>query len=71
MDNSSKAGRPLRIIRLRQVIARTGLSRSSIYALIQGGRFPKQISLAPHSVGWVESELEAWIAERIESSRSH
>ena len=61
---------PLRILRLRQVIERTGLSRSTIYDHISIGEFPKQISLGPRSVGWVESEIEEWIANRIEASRS-
>ena len=59
------------MLRLRQVIARTGLSRSTIYEIINKGNFPRQVSLGSHSVGWVEREVDAWIAERIESSRSH
>lgn len=61
---------PLRMLRLPQVIARTGLSRSTIYEIINKGKFPRQVSLGPHSVGWVEREVDAWIAERIESSRA-
>ena len=60
---------PLRILRLPQVEARTGLSRSSIYARIANGTFPPQVQLGPRAVGWIESEVEAWIRERIAASR--
>jgi prophage regulatory protein len=60
---------PQRLIRLRQVMARTGLSRSTIYEHISQGKFPKQISLGPQSVGWVEGEIDGWINSRIQASR--
>lgn len=58
-----------RILRLTDVKARTGLSRSSIYLNISKGQFPKHISLGARSVGWLESEIDAWIQSRIQSSR--
>ncbi|MAA75048.1 MAG: AlpA family transcriptional regulator [Salinisphaeraceae bacterium] len=58
------------IIRLPEVKARTGLSRSTIYLRIQQGQFPQPISLGGRAVGWVESELEQWLTARIESSRA-
>ena len=57
------------ILRLPQVIARTGLSRSTIYLRIQEGGFPKPIDLGVRAVGWPESEIEEWLTERIEQSR--
>ena len=57
------------ILRLPGVIARTGLSRSSIYSWIADGRFPKPVSLGPRAVGWVVTEIEQWIRQRIEDSR--
>ena len=60
---------PLRVLRLRQVEARTGLSRSSIYARVAKGTFPPPIRLGPRAVGWIESEVEAWIREQIARSR--
>jgi prophage regulatory protein len=57
------------ILRLPSVLVRTGLSRSSIYLRISEDAFPKPISLGTRSVGWVESEIDAWIASRIEQSR--
>jgi prophage regulatory protein len=59
-----------RILRLPEVKARTGLSRSSIYAYIKEGKFPQHISLGERSVGWYESEIDAWVASRHRVNRS-
>jgi len=59
-----------RILRLPQVRTATGLSRSSIYAKVKEGSFPRYISLGARSVGWLESEVQAWIDERVKASRS-
>ncbi len=59
-----------KILRLREVLSRTGLSRSTIYEIVGKGTFPKPINLAPRAVGWLESEIDTWIAERIAASRS-
>lgn len=64
----------MRIIRLKEVINSTGLARSTIYKYIGDGIFPKPVSLAPagvdvprtRGVGWIQSEIEAWILARIE-----
>lgn len=53
------------ILRLPAVKAATGLSRSTIYARMQQGTFPVQVSLGGHSVGWLESEINAWLQNRI------
>lgn len=50
------------ILRLRQVSARVGLSRSSIYRRIADGSFPKPISIGVNSVGWKESAIIEWLA---------
>jgi prophage regulatory protein len=57
------------ILRLPAVKARTGLSRSTIYLRASEGAFPKPVSLGPRCVGWVEAEIESWIAQRIVQSR--
>lgn len=57
------------IIRLPQVIARTGLSRSTIYAYIKGGQFKAPISLGARAVGWLESDVSDFIEARIQASR--
>ena len=60
----------LRILRRKQVEARIGLSRSTIYDGVSAGTFPKPISLGRQSVGWIEAEIEQWIRERIAASRT-
>ena len=60
---------PIRILRLPEVMARTGLSRSTIYVRLEQGRFPKPIPLGGRAVGWIESEIDAWIRDRIAESR--
>ena len=59
----------LSILRLSEVKKRTGLSRSSIYAKIAEREFPSQVSLGKRAIGFVESEIDSWIAQRIEHSR--
>lgn len=54
-----------RILRLQDVIARTGLSRSSIYSFIRDKKFPQHIRLGTRSVGWHSSEVDAWVASRV------
>jgi len=58
-----------KILRLPTVKAVTGLSRSTIYLRVAQGSFPKPISLGSRAVGWVESEVSDWIAQRIQQSR--
>lgn len=53
-----------RLLRLRQVQAITGLSRSTIYAWMGSGDFPRQVRLGARSVAWRESEILDWIATR-------
>lgn len=56
---------PLRILRLRDVEQRTGLSRATIYRRGTDGTFPKPIRLGGNSSGWVESEIDAFLASLI------
>jgi prophage regulatory protein len=57
------------ILRLPAVKVRTGLSRSTIYLRIAEGSFPPPVSLGGRAVGWIESEVSEWLAQRIEASR--
>lgn len=60
----------LSILRRRQVEKRVGLTRSPIYARIKAGTFPKPISLGGgKAVGWIESEIDAWLNAQVEKSR--
>ncbi len=53
-----------RIIRVREVIEMTGLSRSSIYLLIKKGDFPAQVKLSTRSSGWFRREIKNWVDTR-------
>jgi prophage regulatory protein len=61
--------KPERILRKRAVSERTGLPHSSIYRFVDEGRFPPPIRLGPRTIGWLESEVDAWIADRIAETR--
>jgi prophage regulatory protein len=60
---------PLRILRKPEVESRVGLKRERIAQLEREGRFPKRIKISDRASGWVESEIEAWIASRVAMSR--
>lgn len=57
------------ILRRKQVEARTGLSRSSIYKKVSEREFPEPVQLGARAVGWIESEVEAWLLAQVEKSR--
>jgi prophage regulatory protein len=59
-----------RLLRLPQVIDRTGIRKTKLYELQKDGLFPMRIQITTHAVGWVEDEIETWIAERIAASRA-
>ena len=54
-----------RIIRLKTVLDRTGLSRSTIYRKIAEGTFPSQVKISVHGAGWHESAINRWIADPV------
>jgi prophage regulatory protein len=58
-----------RILRLPEVMTRTGLSRSTIYLRVSQGTFPKPVNLGGRAVGWVEAETQEWLQRQIEISR--
>ncbi len=53
------------VLRRRQVEARTGLARSTIYQYMKDGVFPKPVQLGPRAVGWIEADISAWISQRV------
>jgi prophage regulatory protein len=55
------ADNPDRIVRIRTVLARTGLTRSTLYRKIKEGTFPKQVRISIHGAGWRESAVNQWI----------
>lgn len=53
------------LLKMSQVGAKTGLSKSHTYALVQKGKFPKPVKLSAHASAWVEAEVDKWNDERI------
>lgn len=53
-----------RFIRLREVLHRTGLGRSTVYRWMDEGRFPKSVRLGGRSVAWIEHEIDEWLQDR-------
>ncbi|WP_337063624.1 helix-turn-helix transcriptional regulator [Raoultella ornithinolytica] len=58
------------LIRLPEVIKRTGVSRATIYRLINKKSFPSQIKISEKTIAFVESEVNDWIEKLIHSSRN-
>ena len=56
---------PDRIIRMKTVLARTGLSRSTIYRKMAEGTFPAQLKISANGTGWHESDINRWIANPV------
>lgn len=63
--NPPQQERPSRLIRLPEVKARVGLSRSSIYQRIAEGTFPAPVRLGEKSVAWLEADIDKWIQIRL------
>ena len=62
----------IKIQRLPSVIQDTGLSRGTIFRRVAAGEFPIPIPLGSgRAVGWIESEVQAWLAEQVEAARSN
>lgn len=59
----------MKILRFPAVIAMTGIPRSSLYRYIKLGHFPPSTKLGPRAVGWLESDIHAWLAGRHSAAR--
>ena len=59
------------LIRLPEVLKRTGFGKAWIYRLISEGRFPAPVKIGVRAVGFVESEVDEWIQSVIETSRNN
>jgi len=60
----------LQILKLTDIKIATGLSGSSIYRMAKAGTFPSPIKLGQRSSGWVGSEIDQWLEDRIAASRN-
>ena len=58
-----------KILRLPEVLAVTGLGRSTLYVKVRDGAFPKPVQLGLRSVGWPAAEVEEWVQARIRARR--
>ncbi|EHL6038016.1 AlpA family transcriptional regulator [Escherichia coli] len=56
-----------RFLRLAQVMDKTGLKRSQIYAYMKTGDFPKSVKIGPSSVAWLESEIDDWVKAKLDN----
>ena len=59
-------GKTMKILRLKDVINRTGLSRATIYRQMKKGHFPNAIKISQRAIGWIESEIDEWIMQKVE-----
>ncbi|WP_108484562.1 helix-turn-helix transcriptional regulator [Oceaniglobus ichthyenteri] len=60
--------KPTIILRLPSVLHITGLSRSTTYAMIAEGNFPRPIKLGKRAVGWKEADVAAWVNNRTQDT---
>ena len=58
-----------RLLRLSEVLTRTGLARTTIYRKMRDGSFPEPLKIGARAVRWPESEITAWLAARPQSIR--
>jgi len=59
------------LIRLHEVLDRTGYSKAWIYALMSKGKFPQSVKIGTRAIAFIESEIDEWIEQRIAESRPH
>lgn len=57
-----------RLIRLREVRLRVGLGTSTVYRYLAGGKFPRPVQIGGGRVAWLETDVDAWIVDRVEAS---
>ena len=70
MDSPASPGQQyVQILRLPAVCRATGLGRSMVYQLEAANRFPRRIKIGARAVGWIEAEIQSWLADRITTSR--
>lgn len=70
METESASRQDIRFMRLPEVLALCGKSRSSIYAAIKKGEFPAPVKLSTRSSAWIRSEIVAWAESRVKASRA-
>ena len=61
------ADQPLKLLSIREACMRTSLSRTSLYHAVVAGTFPQPLQIGPGRKAFLESEVEAWIRQRIQA----
>jgi prophage regulatory protein len=69
-DYAMPDARPLRYLRMKDLVSVVGLSRSTIYAMIREDRFPPPDKVGTRAVRWLSSDIDAWIAGRRQDAMS-
>ncbi len=70
MNTPQKSQSNIRILRWPDVKSKTGLCRSYVHSLISQNKFPAQIKLGIRASGWLESDINDWIEQRVLESRA-
>ena len=65
INNDDQHHQADRMIRIRELVALTGLSRSTVLRLEGAGLFPRRKKLAAFAVGWSHADIQTWISERV------
>ncbi|WP_228723325.1 helix-turn-helix transcriptional regulator [Desulfosediminicola flagellatus] len=65
-ENEAQEDGKENILRIRDVVKRVGMSKATIYRLVDAGKFPKQINIGVKATGWIESEVDEWLLSLIE-----
>lgn len=60
-----------KILRIKQVVERIGLSRTTVWRMVKRGQFPPPIALYGRNIGWRDATVTSWILERERDSRNH
>lgn len=67
--DGTRRGSSIRLLRLPQIIQQTGLKKTTLYEMQKRGNFPMRVQITANSVGWVEKEVNAWVAGRVAASK--
>lgn len=52
------------VMRIRELTAHVGLSKTTIYAQVAAGEFPRPIKLGPRATGWIAADVARWVESR-------
>jgi len=67
--STAMSASPTRVLRLPEVHTRCGVSPSTILRMVRTGVFPSPVRVGVRSIGWYESDVEAWLRSRAWAGR--